>query len=155
MKFEKKKKKIKYTLKFFYMTILNNRPIWTCQQFNMAERPRDYVVREHIPVPHDNLFQSILSFVPLFLDSSPWPRGWFDITFIWFSYVQHGPVFSTWTGTFPTLFKIKVFRFIDKLYVCYRRHFLKAEQQSGQLRHHVITTNQSGVFPKIATQSQN
>ena len=37
--------------------------------------PRDYEVREHIPVPHDNLFQSILSFAPLFLDSSPWPRG--------------------------------------------------------------------------------
>ena len=38
-------------------------------------RTRDYEVREHIPVPHDNLFQSILSFAPLFLDSSPWPRG--------------------------------------------------------------------------------
>ena len=36
---------------------------------------RDYEVREHIPVPHDNLFQSILNFAPLFLDSSPWPRG--------------------------------------------------------------------------------
>ena len=36
---------------------------------------RDYEVREHIPVPNDNLFQSILSFAPLFLDSSPWPRG--------------------------------------------------------------------------------
>ena len=45
------------------------------------------------------------------------------------------------------------FRFIDKLDVYYRRHFLKAEQQSGQLRHHVITTDQSGVFPKIASQS--
>ena len=60
---------------------------------------------------------------------------------------------TTWTGTFSTLFKIKVFRFIDKLDVYYRRHFLKAEQQSGQLRHHVITTDQSGVFPKIASQS--
>ena len=114
---------------------------------------RDYEVREHIPVPHDNLFQSILSFAPLFLDSSPWPRGWFDTTFIGFSYVQHGQVFSTWTGTFSTLFKIKVFRFIDKLDVYYRRHFLKAEQQSGQLSHHVTTTDQSGVFPKIASQS--
>ena len=56
-------------------------------------------------------------------------------------------------GTFSTLFKIKVFRFIDKVDVYYRRHFLKAEQQSGQLRHHVITTDQSGVFPKIASQS--
>ena len=37
--------------------------------------------------------------------------------------------------------------------VYYRRHFLKAERQSGQLRHHVITTDQSGVFPKIASQS--
>ena len=116
-------------------------------------RSRDYEVREHIPVPHDNLFQSILSFAPLFLDSSPWPRGWFDITFIGFSYVQHGPVFSTCTGTFSTLFKIKVFRFIDKLDVYYRRHFLKAEQQSDQLRHHDITTDQLGVFPKIASQS--
>ena len=36
---------------------------------------RDYEAREHIPVPHDNLFQSILSFAPLFLVSPPWPRG--------------------------------------------------------------------------------
>ena len=49
--------------------------------------------------------------------------------------------------------KKKVFRFIDKPDVYYRRHFLKAEQQSGQLRHHVIKTDQSGVFPKIASQS--
>ena len=49
---------------------------------------------------------------------------------------------------FP-LFKINVFRFIDKLEVYYRRHFLKAEQQSG---HYVITIDQSGVFPKIASQ---
>ena len=33
-------------------------------------RARDYEVREHIPVSHDDLFQSILSFAPLFLDSS-------------------------------------------------------------------------------------
>ena len=60
---------------------------------------------------------------------------------------------TMWTGTFSTLFEIKVFRFIDKLDVYYRRHFLKAEQQIGQLRHRVITTDQSGVFPKIASQS--
>ena len=29
--------------------------------------PRENEVREHIPVPHDNLFQSILSFSQLFL----------------------------------------------------------------------------------------
>ena len=61
------------------------------------------------------------------------------------------------TGTFPTFFKIKVFRFIDKLDVYDRRHFLKAERSSRtakrSLRHYVITLlHQSGVFPKIASQ---
>ena len=60
------------------------------------------------------------------------------------------------TGTFPTFFKIKVFRFIDKLDVYDRRHFLKAERSSRtakrSLRHYIITTDQSGVFPKIASQ---
>ena len=49
---------------------------------------------------------------------------------------QHGPFFSTWTRTFPTLFKIKVLRFIDKRDAHYLRHFLIAEQNSNRsLRH--------------------
>ena len=30
--------------------------------YGAFNRPRDYDLREHIPVPYDNLFQSILSF---------------------------------------------------------------------------------------------
>ena len=44
-------------------TTTHSNVILVCDNINCIS-PRDYQVREQIPVPYDNLFQSILSFAP-------------------------------------------------------------------------------------------